>query len=138
MSTIRRYSELARISDYKERFEYLKLDGSVGEETFGFDRYLNQAFYTSDEWKKLRRDIIIRDDGNDMGHPDYPIKKYIVIHHLNPITPEQIENRDPAILDPEYLVCVSDRTHKAIHYGNYDLLPKPPVERKPNDTCPWR
>lgn len=135
---IRRYSELVSIKDYDERFEYLKLDGSVGESTFGFDRYMNQALYSSDQWKKVRRSVILRDNGCDMGDENHPIGRYVVIHHMNPITSEQIENRDPSIFDPEYLICVSDRTHKAIHYGDSSLLIKLPKERTPNDTCPWR
>lgn len=135
---IRRYSELIKIDSYEDRFEYLKLGGSVGEATFGYDRYLNQVFYASKEWKKARRDIIIRDDGCDLGDKGRPIKKYIIVHHMNAITPEQIERRDPALFDPEYLICVSEMTHKAIHYGDSDLLVKTVPDRKPNDTCPWR
>lgn len=135
---IKRYSELVRLETFKERFDYLKLDGSVGEPTFGFDRYLNQEFYCSKEWKETRRKVIIRDNGCDLAFDDHVIGKYIVIHHLNPITMEQIENRDPVIFDPENLVCVSRNTHNAIHYGDWDLIPKGLVERKPNDTCPWK
>lgn len=135
---IRTYSELIQLKTFEERFEYLKLDGIVGRETFGFDRYLNQMFYTSIEWKKFRRDIILRDNGCDLGIPGLDIVGKIFIHHLNPITKEDILNRTEYLMNPEFVICSSKLTHDAIHYGDSDLLPKGPVERKRNDTCPWR
>ena len=134
---IRRYSELIRIPTLEERFEYLKLDGAIGETTFGFERYLNQALYRSSEWKRIRNRIIVRDNGCDMAMEEFPVDRPI-IHHMNPITADDIEQRAAHIFDPEFLVCVSFRTHNAIHFGDEDQLPKLPVERKPGDTCPWR
>lgn len=135
---IRTYSELIQLKTFEERFEYLKLDGIVGRETFGFDRYLNQMFYTSIEWKKFRRDIILRDNGCDLAIPGLDIVGKIFIHHLNPITKEDILNRTEYLMNPEFVICSSKLTHDAIHYGDSDLLPKGPVERKRNDTCSWR
>lgn len=135
---IRTYSELIQLKTFEERFKYLKLDGIVGRETFGFDRYLNQMFYTSIEWKKFRRDIILRDNGCDLAIPGLDIVGKIFIHHLNPITKEDILNRTEYLMNPEFVICSSKLTHDAIHYGDSDLLPKGPVERKRNDTCPWR
>lgn len=132
------YTELISLPAFKERFDYLKLNGKIGEETFGFDRYLNQQFYRSQEWKKIRNQIIIRDHACDIAHPDFPIAGRIYIHHLNPITSEDIINRTRYLIDPEFLVCVSYDTHYSITYGDEGLLPSGPVERKPNDTCPWR
>lgn len=139
MSTmiIRRYSELRQLATFKERFDYLKLSGVVGESTFGFDRYLNQYLYRSPEWKKVRNEVIVRDDGCDMGLEDYPANR-IIVHHMNPLSIEDVENRDKRIFDPEFLICVSLSTHNAIHFGDETLLPKLPVERKPGDMCPWR
>lgn len=139
MSTtiIRRYSELRQLTTFKDRFDYLKLGGSVGESTFGFDRYLNQTFYRSPEWKRVRNEVILRDDGCDMGMAEFPANR-IIVHHMNPITAEMIEDRDDILLDPEYLICVSHDTHNAIHFGDENLLPKMPIERRPNDMCPWR
>jgi len=139
MSTtnIRRYSELKQLKTFKERFDYLKLSGVVGESTFGFDRYLNQYLYHSPEWKKVRNEVIVRDDGCDMGLEDYPANQ-IIVHHMNPLSIEDVENRDEQIFDPEFLICVSLSTHNAIHFGDETLLPKLPVERKPGDMCPWR
>lgn len=131
------YSELSSIRSFSERFDYLKLSGSVGTDTFGWSRYLNQALYSSPKWRKLRRDIIIRDDGNDMGLDGYPIFGRIVVHHLNPITPEDIELARSVVFDPENLVCVSFDTHEAIHYGSDSLLPKDYVPRTPGDTKLW-
>lgn len=131
------YSELSSIRSFSERFDYLKLSGSVGEDTFGWSRYLNQELYSSPKWRKLRRDIIIRDDGNDMGLDGYPIFGRIVVHHLNPITPEDIELARSVVFDPENLVCVSFDTHEAIHYGSDSLLPKDYVPRTPGDTKLW-
>lgn len=135
---IRRYSELIRLDTFEERYRYLKLGGQVGEETFGFDRYLNQIFYNSHEWRKLRNDIIIRDKACDLGIPEYEINERVIIHHMNPITKDDIINRSELLLNPEYLICTTDNTHKAIHYGDEGLLPLPPIERSRYDTCPWR
>ena len=135
---LRTYSELIRLQTFEERFEYAKLGGIVGESTFGFDRYLNQAFYTSSEWKSLRHKIIVRDNGCDLGVDGMDIGKFIVIHHLNPVTIEDLDERNEDILNPEYLICVSRDTHNAIHFGDENLLPKGPIERRPNDTCPWK
>lgn len=134
---IRRYSELRQLATFKERFDYLKLSGVVGESTFGFDRYLNQYLYRSPEWKKVRNEVIVRDDGCDMGLEDYPANR-IIVHHMNALSIEDVENRDKRIFDPEFLICVSLSTHNAIHFGDETLLPKLPVERKPGDMCPWR
>lgn len=136
-TTIRRYSDLCRLKTFDERFEYLRLNGVVGESTFGFDRYLNQHLYRSSEWKKIRNEVIVRDDGCDMGLADYPANR-IIVHHMNPLSVEDLENRSDLIFNPEFLICVSFNTHNAIHFGDETLLPKLPVERKPGDTCPWR
>ena len=136
---IRTYSELIKLPTFKERFLYLQLNGKVGEETFGYDRYLNQVFYHSPEWRRIRKQVMIRDDGNEMGLPDYPIHGYIYVHHMNPISLKDIDDRKEDILNPEYLICVSKNTHDAIHYSNEDILIKrDPVIRKPNDTTPWK
>ena len=135
---LRTYKDLRRLDTILDRFEYLKLGGQVGESTFGFDRYLNQAFYKSREWQLARRAVILRDGGCDLGIEGYEIGRGLVVHHMNPITIDDILARKDEIFDPEFLICVSDRTHKAIHYGDAGLLPKDPVERKPGDTCPWR
>ena len=137
ITMIRRYSELCRLQTFEERFDYLKLQGIVGESTFGFDRYLNQLLYSSSEWKRVRNAVIVRDDGCDMGLADYPANR-IIVHHMNPLSVEDLENRSDLIFNPEFLICVSFNTHNAIHFGDETLLPKPPVERKPGDTCPWR
>lgn len=137
ITMIRRYSELCRLQTFEERFDYLKLKGVVGESTFGFDRYLNQLLYRSSEWKRVRNAVIVRDDGCDMGLTDYPANR-IIVHHMNPLSVEDLENRSDLIFDPEFLICVSFNTHNAIHFGDETLLPKLPVERKPGDTCPWR
>lgn len=135
---MRTYSELIQYPDFESRLKYLQTIRNVGEDSFGFDRYLNQVFYSTKEWKQFRDKIIIRDNGCDLAHPDFPLNKYVVIHHLNPITKEDILNRDEKLLDPENVVCVSDETHRAIHYG-LDISSKyTMVERRPNDTCPWR
>lgn len=135
---IRTYSELLMIPTFIERFEYLKLDGLVGEETFGFDRYLNQVFYKSKEWRKIRDRVITRDLGCDLGVEGYDINGRILIHHINPISKEDILRRAEWILDPEFLICTSKNTHDAIHFGDGSLLLTAPIERKPNDTCPWK
>lgn len=136
--TIRTYSELMQLDTFEERYKYLKLGGKVGEDTFGFDRYLNQLFYKSEEWRKIRNDVIVRDDGCDLGVFGHDIRGNIIIHHMNPITKEDILNRTEYLLNPEYLICVHDTTHKGIHYGTEDVLYSGPVERSKNDTCPWR
>ncbi len=136
--TIRTYSELKKLSTFEERYEYLRLGGVVGEETFGFDRYLNQMFYKTPEWQATRNKIIIRDCGCDLGMPDREIRDKILIHHMNPITKEDIINRSDFLFNPEYLICVSKNTHDAIHYGDEELLSKGPIERTKYDTCPWR
>lgn len=135
---MRSYTELLKYSSFLDRFEYLRLDGTVGSETFGSNRFMNQAFYTSPEWRRARREVIIRDDGCDLGVEGYDIFSKILIHHMNPIREEDLLNRNPDILNPEFLICVSHNTHNAIHYGDKNLLPAPLVERKPGDTCPWK
>lgn len=135
---IKTYSELITIPTFIERFEYLKIGGAVGAATFGHDRYLNQILYNSEEWKRFRREIIIRDNACDLACEDYEIPKYVIVHHINPITVEDVINRNPMIFDPENVVCTSLRTHNAIHYGDKDLLITEPIIRTPNDTCPWR
>lgn len=135
---LRRYSELKRLGTFEERFEYLRLAGVVGESTFGFDRYLNQLLYTSSKWRKTREGIIIRDNGCDLGVPGYDLRTMIIIHHMNPLSIKDIEEVSDDIFNPEYLICVSQRTHNAIHFGDESLLPKGPIERKPYDTCPWK
>ena len=135
---IRTYSELITIPTFEERFKYLQLNGKIGEDTFGFDRYMNQELYHSDEWYGIRDYVIIRDEGCDLAHPDYTIHGRILIHHMNPITKHDILNRTKFLLDPEYLITTTFTTHNAIHYGDYSLIPKLNPERKPNDTCPWR
>lgn len=135
---IRTYSELITLPTFQERFEYLKLDGKVGQDTFGFDRYLNQRFYQSPEWKRIRKEVIIRDNGNDLGLEDYSIIGGIYIHHMNPIIPKDIIDQTQFLLNPEYLIAVSRGTHQAIHYEAETLLHNIPIERTKNDTCPWR
>ncbi len=140
---MRTYSELIKIPSFEERFEYLRLDASIGAVTFGFDRYLNQIFYQSSAWKEIRRKIILRDSNEygvlDLAHPDHPILGQVVIHHLNPIAIKDIIDKRSYILDPDFLVATCKDTHNAIHYGDARLLPKDTiVERKPNDTCPWK
>lgn len=135
---IRTYSELITIPSYIERYRYLKLDGLVGEDTFGFDRWLNQYLYKTKEWRQLRNYVINRDLGCDLAWPELEIVGPIIVHHLNPITKEDILDRSPFVYDPDYLVSVATLTHKAIHYGDESLLMADPIERRPNDTCPWR
>lgn len=134
----RSYSNLIRLASFEERYDYLKLSGLIGESSFGFDRFLNQALYTSKEWKSVRDRVIIRDDGCDLGHPDYPINGRVIIHHINLLTPEDLEEGNPEIFNLENLICVSLRTHNAIHFGDKSLLSKPPIERRQGDTCPWK
>lgn len=135
---IRTYSELIKLPTFKERFEYLSLKGCVGKETFGWERYINQAFYRSKEWKDVRNFVIVRDCGCDLGMPGREIPDRVLIHHMNPILPKDIVLSNDFILDPEYLICTTHNTHEAIHYGSEDLLISEPVERTPNDTCPWK
>lgn len=138
MKRIRTYSELSKLKTFKERYEYLRLDGSVGKDTFGFERYLNQAFYKSKEWKAIRRQVIIRDGGCDLGIKEREIYGNIIIHHMNPIEQADILNATEFLLNPEYLITTTLDTHNAIHYGNNNSLPTGPIERSKNDTCPWR
>lgn len=136
---IRTYSELSRMASFKERFEYLRLDGAVGTETFGFDRYVNQQFYRSQEWKRIRNEIIVRDNGCDLGIEGFEIHGRIYIHHMNPIMLKDIVHQTDFLLNPEYLICTTHQTHNAIHYGDESLLSTlEPVERTPHDTCPWK
>ena len=136
--TIRTYNEAMHIADYLERYRYLRLGGTIGRETFGFDRYLNQSLYRSGEWKRFRRDIILRDNGCDLACEGYAIVGKILIHHIEPITMGDIVNRDSKIFDPNNVICVSLDTHNAIHFGDERLLVTGPIERRPNDTCPWK
>lgn len=137
MSRIRSYSELRRSDTFLERYEYLKLNGEVGRSTFGFDRWINQLFYRSREWKTIRSDVILRDNGCDLGISGFEIHSGLIVHHMNPITITDIENRGDWILDPEYLITTSLQTHNAIHYGDASLLPREPTERRPGDTRMW-
>lgn len=136
--SIKTYSELITIPTFEERFEYLQLKGSVGKDTFGYDRHLNQVLYRSPEWKRLRNQIIIRDCGCDLACEGYDIHSKVLIHHLNPITVEDVLARSRKVFDPDNLVCVSHNTHNAIHYGDVGLLVTGPIIRTKNDTCPWR
>lgn len=133
----RTYSELRRIRGFEERYRYLALRGEVGESTFGFDRYLNQRFYRSSEWRHLRSHVIARDMGCDLGVEGYELHDRIYIHHMNPMVVEDIKHGNADILDPEFLISTSHRTHNAIHYGDENLLPKQFVERRPGDTKLW-
>lgn len=135
---IRTYSELITIPTFEERYKYLRLDGAVGRETFGFDRYLNQKFYRSKEWKSIRDYVIVRDNGCDLGIDGHEIYGKVLIHHLNPITIDDIHAVSDILLDPEYLITTMLSTHNAIHYGDESLLIIAPIERTKNDTCPWR
>ena len=138
MTDIKCYSELMLLPTFQARYQYLRLNGEVGKETFGFDRYMNQFFYRSPEWRRVRDFVITRDEGCDLGIPGREIFGRIVIHHMNPIRPEDIRNRSDLLLDPEYLITTIHGTHLAIHYGVEHLLFQEPVERRPNDTCPWK
>ena len=136
---IRTYTELSKLTTFEERFKYLQLsDGRVGEDTFGYDRYLNQQFYKSREWKRLRDELILRDNGCDLGVEGYEIHGRIIIHHLNPITKEDVINQTDYLTNPDYLICTTHNTHNAIHYGDESLLVTSPIERTKNDTCPWK
>lgn len=137
---IRTYDELISLPTFEERYEYLRLKGKVGIDTFGFDRYMNQSFYKSKEWKDIRNHVISRDEGFDLGVDGYPIAGHIYIHHMNPLTPDDIKLSTDYLLNPQYLITTSFYTHQAIHYevGNIFVEDLKVVERKPNDTCPWR
>lgn len=138
MTNIKTYSELIILPTFEERYRYLRLRGAVGKDTFGFDRYMNQKFYRSAEWKRIRDFVIVRDLGCDLGIEDREIRGKILIHHMNPITEKDIRYLTDILLDPEYLICVSHNTHNAIHYGDEDLLITAPIVRTKNDTCPWK
>lgn len=140
MKNIKTYSELIQLSTAEDRFKYLKIAGIVGRSTFGFNRHLNQAFYTSREWRDFRREMILRDQGCDMALPgrEIPEGSVLVLHHINPLTLEDVEEGSSALFDPENVVCVSDRTHQAIHFGDTSLMVFGPTVRTPNDTCPWK
>jgi hypothetical protein len=134
---IRTYSELKRFGTLEERFDYLKLRGQVGRSTFGFDRYMNQQFYTSREWRQVRQKVIIRDNGCDLGIEGFEIHSGLYIHHMNPMTVKDISSGDPSILEPEFLITVTQQTHNAVHYGDVSLLTRRIIERKPGDTKLW-
>lgn len=138
MTTIRTYSELLLLDTLEDRFEYLKLNGTVGEELFGYARYLNQEFYHGGAWKDVKEQVIIRDGGYDLGVSGWKITGLIYVHHMNPVTLDQLKNNDPALLDPEFLISCSYNTHQAITWGNKALLPQVPIIRRPGDTCPWK
>lgn len=135
---IKTYSDLSALKTFKERYEYLRLGGAVGKDTFGFDRYLNQLFYRSASWKRIRDEVIIRDNGCDLGIDGYEIYGKIFIHHMNPISIQDIKTGSDILLNPEYLITTTQSTHNAIHYGDASLLPQEPIQRTKNDTCPWR
>ena len=135
---IRTYSELCKLKSFEDRYNYLRLHGQVCKETFGFDRYLNQIIYKLPEWKSVRDKVIVRDCGCDLGMEGYEIQGKIIVHHMNPITMDDIINKRDWIYDPEFLICTVHNTHNAIHYGDENLLFKGPVVRTPNDTCPWK
>lgn len=138
MMSIKTYSELITLPTFMERYEYLKIGGHIGIATFGYDRYLNQILYTSDAWRNFRRDIILRDNACDLGVDGYDMEYRITVHHIIPITVEDVINRNPKVFDPENVISTSHNTHMAIHYGDKDKLILTPTERRPNDTCPWR
>lgn len=139
MGDLKTYSELSKLKTFKDRFNYLKLDNTVGEETFGFDRWINQQFYKSKEWLRVRDEVIARDCGCDLGIPEREIiDEKILIHHMNPISRDDIINNTDFLLNPEYLITTVNNTHQAIHYGNTEMLSKDPVDRYKNDQCPWR
>lgn len=134
---IKSYTELSKLKTFRERFEYLQCHSKIGVDTFGWQRFLNQQLYSSEAWKKVRREIIIRDNGNDLGVDDEPITGHITAHHINPITYDDVVWKRPCVFDPDNLISCSDLTHKAIHYGTFDTLPKKWEERKPGDTKLW-
>lgn len=136
--SIKCYSELMRLPTFQSRYQYLRLNGAVGKETFGFDRYMNQFFYRSSEWRRVRDIVIARDAGCDLGIPGREIFQKAIIHHMNPIRQEDILDRSEYLLDPEYLITTIHDTHLAIHYGDEHMLLQEPIERRPNDTCPWK
>lgn len=136
--SIKTYSELIQYPTFEDRFKYLQLKGRVGEDTFGFDRYINQRFYRSVEWKRIRDQVILRDKGCDLGILGHEIYERVIIHHMNPISAKDISDATDYLLNPEYLICVSHLTHNAIHYGDESILVITPIERRKNDTCPWR
>lgn len=136
--SIKRYSELILLPTFEERYKYLQLNGVIGDETFGFDRYINQMFYRSQEWKQVRDYVIVRDNGCDLGIEGHEIRGKILIHHMNPIGIKDIQQVNKILLDPEYLITTMLSTHNAIHYGDESLLVKDPIERSKNDTCPWK
>lgn len=135
---LRSYSKLILLPTFKERFDYLQLKGKVGEDTFGFDRYVNQRFYRSKEWKQIRDQVILRDNGCDLGVDGYNVWGRIIIHHMNPITVDDIVDATDYLLNPEFLICVTPETHNALHYGESNLVIPETIERAPNDTCPWK
>lgn len=136
--TIKTYSELIKYSTFEERFRYLSLKGQVGEETYGFDRWINQRFYRSSEWRQIRDFIIVRDSGCDLGIIGREIPDHVIVHHMNPILVKDITDVTEFLLNPEFLICTSHNTHQAIHYGDESLLISEPVQRTANDTCPWK
>lgn len=139
MTSMKTYNELIQLSTFLERYRYLQLRGRVGEDTFGFDRWLNQVFYRSPEWKAVRQEVLLRDNAFDLAHPEHPISGRLLVHHMNPITDKDIVNREDILMNPDYLITVSHQTHNAIHYGDESLLICDTIsERKPNDTCPWK
>ena len=138
MEKIRCYSEMVLLPTFEERFQYLRLDGVVGQETFGFDRYMNQYFYRSKEWRRVRDIVIARDAGCVLGIAGHEIFDRVLIHHMNPIRPEDIRDRSDILLNPEYLITTVHETHQAIHYGDESLLITAPIPRERNDTCPWK
>lgn len=135
---LKSYRNLILLPTIFDRFEYLRIKANVGNPTFGFDRFINQDFYQSREWRQVRMKVIARDEGCDLGMPDYPIGGKVIIHHINPITAEDIENASDLLFDLDNLICVSESTHNAIHFGDETLLPAEPIIRRPGDTCPWR
>ena len=135
---IKSYSECILLPTFLERFRYLQIGGYVGKETFGYDRYLNQILYRTPEWKRFRRDMILRDNGCDLAYDGYEIHGNILVHHINPITVEDVINRNPCIFDPNNVICTSLNTHNAIHYSDESILITEPVVRTPYDTCPWK
>lgn len=135
---IRSYSELSKLQSFEERFRYLQLNGEVGKDTFGFDRYINQKYYKSREWKSIRDKVILRDNGCDLGIEGRDIHGRILIHHMNPISVKDIEEQSEFLTNPEYLICITHNTHNAVHYGDENLLVKEPITRTKNDTCPWK
>ena len=138
MTMIRTYSELSKLKTFEERFEYLKLTGTVGKETFGYDRYINQILYNSIEWKRLRKKVILRDKGCNLGAEGYDLYGKIIVHHMNPITVDDIVNHSKYVFDPEFLISTNDTTHNSIHYGTDEKPDVTPIERTLNDTCPWK